>query len=117
MAIILRVVFCSLWLLLALSAATAAPAAGAPVRIAIDAEFSWPGSTSAQAIEQGIRIAIDEINGSGGVLGGRPLELITRDNGTVPARSMRNLEELARVRAGGGSLGGEGETLPPSGRS
>ena len=96
-AIILRVVFCGLWLLLSLPAATAAPAAGAPVRIAIDAEFSWPGSTSAQAIERGIRIAIDEINGSGGVLAGRPLELITRDNGTVPARSIRNLEELAQV--------------------
>ena len=96
-AIILRVVFCGLWLLLSLPAATAAPAAGAPVRIAIDAEFSWPGSTSAQAIEQGVRIAIDEINGSGGVLAGRPLELITRDNGTVPARSIRNLEELAQV--------------------
>lgn len=94
-AIMFRV--CCLWLLLSLPAAIAAPAAGAPVRIAIDAEFSWPGSTSAQAIEQGVRIAIDEINGSGGVLAGRPLELITRDNGTVPARSIRNLEELAQV--------------------
>lgn len=75
----------------------AAPATGAPVHIGLDAEFSWPGSTSAQAIERGILIAIDEINAGGGVLGGRPLKLITRDNGTVPARSIRNLQDLAQV--------------------
>jgi branched-chain amino acid transport system substrate-binding protein len=75
----------------------AAPAAGAPIHVGLDAEFSWPGSTSAQAIEQGILIAIDEINSSGGVLGGRPMSLIKKDNGTVPARSIRNLDELANT--------------------
>lgn len=42
-------------------------------------------------------IAIDEINASGGVLGGRPLKLIKKDNGTVPARSIRNLKDLAQT--------------------
>lgn len=77
--------------------AGATPTAGPPVHIGLDAEFTWPGSTSAQAIEQGILIAIDEINESGGVLGGRPLKLIKRDNGTVPARSIRNLKDLAQT--------------------
>ncbi|MBL8421481.1 MAG: ABC transporter substrate-binding protein [Dechloromonas sp.] len=67
------------------------------MNIGLDAEFSWPESTSAQAIEQGILIAIDEINDSGGVLGGRPLKLIKKDNGTVPARSIRNLKDLAQT--------------------
>lgn len=83
--------------MLASTPAGAAPAAGPPVYVGLDAEFSWPESTSAQAIEQGILIAIDEINESGGVLGGRPLKLIKKDNGTVPARSIRNLTDLAQT--------------------
>lgn len=83
--------------LLAPARALAAPAAGQPVIVGLDAEFSWPGSTSAQAIEQGILIAIDEINTGGGVLGGRPLQLLKKDNGTVPARSIRNLKDLAQT--------------------
>ena len=91
-----------LWMLvlgpmLTSSPAGAAPAAGPPVYVGLDAEFSWPESTSAQAIEQGILIAIDEINQGGGVLGGRPLKLIKKDNGTVPARSIRNLTDLAQT--------------------
>lgn len=74
-----------------------AGAEGAPVLVGLDAEFSWPDSTSAQSIEKGILLAIDEINARGGVLGGRPLKLISRDNGTVPARSIVNLEEFAAM--------------------
>lgn len=71
--------------------------AAEPVRIGLDAEFGLPGSTSAQAIERGISIAVAEINKAGGVLGGRPLELIVRDNRSVPARSQENLRELAAL--------------------
>jgi branched-chain amino acid transport system substrate-binding protein len=82
---------------LALAGAHAAPAAGAPVSIGLDGEFSVERSTSAQAIELGIRVAIDEINAAGGVLGGRPLALITKDNHTNPARGVANLTEFAAV--------------------
>lgn len=67
-----------------------------PVRVGVDAEFGLKDSTSAQAIELGLRVAIDEVNTSGGVLGGRPLELLTRDNRSMPARAMANLRDLAR---------------------
>lgn len=70
-------------------------AAGDPVRIGLDAEFGLKSSTSAQAVEQGIRIAIEEINRAGGVLGGRPLELVARDNRSIPAIGRDNLRELA----------------------
>lgn len=63
--------------------------------IGIDAEFGVVGSTSAQAIRLGAQIAVDEINAAGGVLGGRPLALVEKDNRSVPARSIRNLRELA----------------------
>lgn len=79
--------------------APAAPVAHAaePVRIGIDAEFGLNGSTSAQAIEQGIAVAVAEINAAGGVLGGRPLAIVKRDNRSVPARSHENLIELAAM--------------------
>ena len=83
--------------ILGLAGAHAAPAAGAPVRIGLDAEFSVVDSTSAQAIELGIRVAMDEINSAGGVLGGRPLELVTTDNRINPARGIANLTKLAAM--------------------
>lgn len=69
-----------------------------PVYIGLDAEFGHKSSTSAQAIQQGIQIAIDEINRAGGVLGGRNLELVTRDNRSVTAIGVDNLRELAGIK-------------------
>jgi branched-chain amino acid transport system substrate-binding protein len=74
----------------------AAPAP-APVRVGLDAEFGLDNSTSAQAVELGLRTAIGEINRAGGVLGGRPVEIVTRDHRSLPARGIRNIEELARM--------------------
>lgn len=74
---------------------TSARAEPPPVLVGIDAEFGVIGSTSAQAIRMGARIAIDEINAAGGVLGGRKLALVEKDNRSVPARSLNNLRELA----------------------
>lgn len=78
-------------------AVAAEPVRVGPVRVGIDAEFGLLGSTSAQAIERGAALAVAEINAAGGVLGGRPLELVLRDNRSVPARSRENLTELAAV--------------------
>jgi len=66
-----------------------------PVYIGLDAEFGYASSTSAEAIREGILIAIEEINKGGGVLGGRPLKLEERPNHSVPARSIENIKELA----------------------
>jgi branched-chain amino acid transport system substrate-binding protein len=71
--------------------------ASEPVYIGLDAEFGHKTSTSAQAIQQGIQIAIDEINKNGGVLGGRKLQLVTKDNRSVPAVAVDNLRELAKM--------------------
>jgi len=72
-------------------------AAPSPVLIGLDAEFGHRTSTSAQAVQQGLEIAIAEINQAGGVLGGRPLELVVRDNRSLPARGVDNLRELAAM--------------------
>lgn len=80
-----------------LAVCTAVAAAPAPVRIGLDAEFGLDNSTSAQAVELGLRAAIGEINRAGGVLGGRPLELVTKDHRSMPARGIRNIGEFARM--------------------
>ncbi len=67
-----------------------------PVVIGLDAEFGHLSSTSAEAIRRGIMIAIEEINQAGGVLGGRPLELQTKDNRSVPARGVKNVTDFAQ---------------------
>lgn len=64
------------------------------IKIAVDAEFGIPFSTSAQAVRNGAQVAVNEINAAGGLLG-RKLEIIERDNRAVPARSLNNLRELA----------------------
>lgn len=71
------------------------PAGKMPVRIGIDAEFGLDNSTSAQAVELGLRTAIAEINAQGGVLHGRPLELVIKDHRSMPARGIRNIAEFA----------------------
>lgn len=77
--------------------AEAAAAERAPVHIGLDAEFGHTTSTSDDAIRAGILVAIEEINRAGGVLGGRPLVLLERDNRSVPARGVANLKRFAEV--------------------
>jgi len=74
-------------------------AGGDPVLIGLDAEFGYAHSTSAEAIRQGMLIAVEEINRGGGVLGGRPLAIEERANHSVPARSISNVQQLAAMKS------------------
>ncbi len=87
----------ALCMTLLLCVGTAQAAEKAPVLVGLDGEFGLENSTSAQAIELGLRTAIAEINAAGGVLGGRPIELVTKDNLGMPARSSRNTAEFAAM--------------------
>jgi branched-chain amino acid transport system substrate-binding protein len=77
----------------------AAPAHGAPILFGLDAEFGHSTSTSATAIRQGLLVALHEINSAGGLLGGRPVRLVERDNRSVPSRGVANVRELAGIRS------------------
>jgi branched-chain amino acid transport system substrate-binding protein len=68
-----------------------------PVLVGIDGEFGLDNSISAQAVELGVRAAISEINASGGVLGGRPLDVVLKDHRSMPARGIRNIKEFAAM--------------------
>ena len=84
------------WLALLASAAFCSAQAAAPLVVGVSAEYSMKNSQAAQSIEKGVRLAIDEINAAGGLLGGRKLELQTLDDRGVPARAIENLKELAK---------------------
>lgn len=68
-----------------------------PVLVGLDAEFMNRTSTSDDAILLGAQLAIDNINARGGILGGRPLQLVTTDNRSVPARGIHNVHYLASL--------------------
>ena len=67
------------------------------MRVGLDLEIGDVSSTSDEAIRLGVEQAIDEINQAGGVLNGRHLEMVIRDNRSVPARGVANLREFAEM--------------------
>lgn len=76
--------------------AAASPSGGPPIQVGIDGEFGLENSTSAQAVELGVRIALAQINAGGGVLG-RRVEIVTRDHRSIAARGIRNIQEFAAM--------------------
>ncbi len=74
--------------------ATAADLTGAPITVGLDADMSKGAAQGGEAIRRGILLAIEEINGAGGVLG-RPLKLVVRDHRGNPARGIDNIESFA----------------------
>jgi len=82
--------------LLALAVALTVPAAGAqdPIKLGHVAALSGASAQSGEAISRGLRIAIDEINAKGGLLGGRRIELIQRDDESSPPKGLIAAREL-----------------------
>lgn len=75
--------------------AVAGPARAAdPIKIGLVAALSGQSAASGEAITRGLAIAIDEINGKGGLLGGRKLELIRRDDESNPSKGVTAAREL-----------------------
>src|SRR5262245_55011626 len=78
-----------------------------PVKVGLAAAVSGGSAASGEAIRRGLVIAIDEINARGGVLGGRKLELVVRDDEGNPAKGVtiaRELVERERVAVVFGGL-------------
>lgn len=86
----------SLVLFLCALSSTAAAEIKPPIVIAVSAEYGLKGSHAAQSIEQGIRAAAEEINTAGGLLDGRKIEVMQRDDRGSPARAVDHLLELAK---------------------
>ena len=77
-----------------------------PVVVALVAAMSGGSALSGEAIKRGLTVAIDEVNAKGGVLGGRKLELVIRDEegnpskGVTAARDVIEREKAVAVFGG-----------------
>src|SRR5262247_162506 len=85
---------CILATALLLSFAGGAAFAADPVKVGHVAALSGASAQSGEAITRGLALAIDEINAKGGLLGGRKLELIQRDDESVPPKGVVAAREL-----------------------
>jgi branched-chain amino acid transport system substrate-binding protein len=92
---------------LAMASARLEPAtAQEPIKIGHVAALSGASAQSGEAITRGLTVAIDEINAAGGLLGGRKLQLIQRDDestppkGVVAARELISTEKVAAILGG-----------------
>ena len=65
-----------------------------PVKIGLVTALSGQSARAGEAITRGLQVAIDEINAKGGVLKGRKLELVRRDDEATPAKGVIAAREL-----------------------
>jgi len=81
-------------LLLALSLLAAAPVwAQQTIKIGLVTALSGQSARAGEAITRGLQVAIDEINAKGGLLG-KKLELVRRDDESIPAKGVIAAKEL-----------------------
>jgi branched-chain amino acid transport system substrate-binding protein len=81
---------------LAVTAMVGAPAvAQETIKVGLVAALSGQSAKSGEAITRGLEVAIDEINGGGGVLG-KKIELIRRDDESNPAKGVVAARELVQ---------------------
>jgi branched-chain amino acid transport system substrate-binding protein len=64
------------------------------IKIGLVAALSGASAQSGEAITRGMTLAIDEINAKGGLLGGRKLELLQRDDESTPPKGLIAAREL-----------------------
>lgn len=76
-------------------AMTALPAHAADtIKIGLITALSGQSARAGESLTRGMTIAIDEINAKGGLLGGRKLELVRRDDEGNPAKGVLAAREL-----------------------
>src|SRR5919202_1695896 len=68
--------------------------AAEPIKVGLVATLSGQSAKSGEGITRGLTIPIDEINKHGGVLGGRMLELVRRDDESNPSKGQVAALEL-----------------------
>jgi branched-chain amino acid transport system substrate-binding protein len=87
--LILRSIVASIGLALA-----GVASAAEPIKIGLVTALSGQSAKAGEALTRGLTVAIDEINAKGGLLGGRKLELVRRDDEAVPAKGQIAAREL-----------------------
>ncbi len=67
---------------------------GEPIKFGLVTALSGQSALAGESISRGMQIAIDEINAKGGLLGGRKVELVRRDDEANPAKGVIAAREL-----------------------
>ena len=78
---------------LALAAVTTFSFAADPIKIGVDGPFTGGSSSMGVSMRDGVRLAVEEINKSGGVLG-RQLQVVERDDEARNERGVQIAQEL-----------------------
>lgn len=68
--------------------------AAEPIKIGLVTALSGQSALAGEAITRGLTVAIDEINTKGGLLGGRKIELVRRDDEGNPTKGVTAAREL-----------------------
>lgn len=76
-----------------LAAGSAAAQDGEPIKIGVPVGLSGANSVVAPSVVQAAELAVEEINGAGGVLG-RPLELVVADDGSGAVGAQKAFDSL-----------------------
>ena len=71
-----------------------AAASAQPIKVGWLSSLTGPLSSAAIAENQGVQLAVEEINKAGGILG-RPIELLTRDTAGDPTKAVNFAQQLA----------------------
>ncbi len=79
---------------IALTLSVTASLAAEPIKIGLVTALSGQSALAGEALTRGMTIAIDEINAKGGLLGGRMIELVRRDDEGNPAKGVTAAREL-----------------------
>ena len=78
-----------------LLASGAAAQAGGDIKLGFNGDLAAsPSAQSGQAAVLGIQTALEDLNGQGGLLGGRRLTLVVRDDLSQPPKSIQNMSDL-----------------------
>jgi branched-chain amino acid transport system substrate-binding protein len=88
-----RTFVCSTLAVLCASLGSIAQAAE-PIKIGLITALSGQSALAGEAITRGMQVAIDEVNAKGGLLDGRKLELVRRDDEANPAKGVTAAREL-----------------------
>lgn len=89
-----RRTFISACALVSCSALMPSAFAADPIKIGLVTALSGQSAQAGEAISRGLSVAIDEINAKGGLLGGRKIELVRRDDEGNPAKGVIAAREL-----------------------
>jgi branched-chain amino acid transport system substrate-binding protein len=64
------------------------------IKVGMPMPLSGPPALFGEPASKGAQMYVDELNAKGGVLGGRKLEIVFRDDGSTPGDAVRVAEEL-----------------------